>query len=266
MDRIVFAERWREIFAASGFKSFSDFFLYSSGEIINPKGKRNVQTLKLTDNGLSRVVYIKRFNYPHLKDMISSFKSFGRCLSQAAIEWENANFLLKRNIGTYKPLCFGEKIICGLERKSFFVSEKLDGLCLSDFVRENWNRMSRQEKEAVMADLGKFVRKIHDAQVNFPDMYIWHIFISPGKQRTEHRFSIIDLHRMEFNVTNRKKQVSNLGRFEYSLLDEYFNDSLRRLFVRSYAADVPGEDAERLYEKIKKYCRKLLSKRKQKPY
>ncbi len=266
MERIVFAEGWREVFADSGYENFNSFFKYSSGERINEKGKRNVQSLTIKRQGAAATVFIKRFNYPHLKDLVGSYFSFGRVLSQAAVEWENANFLLNKNIGTYKPVCCGEKTIFGLERKSFFVSEKIKGQCLTDFVGEKWDRISRQQKEDLLAGLGRFVRKIHNAGINFPDLYVWHIYLNDNRQSDKFDFSIIDLHRMQQNVTKREKQIHNLGRFKYSMLDKHFDESLYRIFIESYAVGGRSEDVDELAAKVIKYSHIRLGKRNQKKY
>jgi tRNA A-37 threonylcarbamoyl transferase component Bud32 len=266
LERVVFADGWQEVFSDSGYKTFNSFFKYNSGEIINEKGKRNVQSLTIRRQGAATTVFVKRFNYPHFKDLVGSYITLGRILSQAAMEWENANFLLSKDIGTYKPVCFGEKTILGIERKSFFVSERIEGQCLTDFVGENWSKISRQQKEELMAELGRFVRKIHDAGINFPDLYVWHIYLNDNRQSGKIDFSIIDLHRMQQNVTELKKQIHNLGRFKYSMLDKYFDESLYKIFIESYAGVDRLEDADELAAKVIKYSHRLLGKRNQKNY
>ena len=222
--------------------------------------------MTLGEGDKRKVIYIKRFNYPHFKDLVSSIFDFGKVLSQAAIEWENANYLLSKGIGTYSPVCYGERTIFGLERKSFFVSEEVDGICLTDFVGERWGGMSRVQKEKLMKKLGRFVRRIHDAGINFPDLYVWHVFVTKAKAGEECDFSIIDLHRIKQQVKNRSKQVRNLGRFEYSMRDKYFDDSLRQVFIESYAGDERQEEIDKLAGKVKRYSKKILSRRNQKPY
>lgn len=266
MEKVVFAEGWQEVFAENGFDSFNSFFRYRSGERINEKGKKNVQSLTIKRKEAATTVFVKSFNYPHFKDLVGSYLTFGRILSQAAVEWENANFLLSKGIGTYKPVCFGEKTIFGLERNSFFVSEKIKGQCLTDFVRENWSRVSRQQKEELMDELGRFVRKIHDADINFPDLYIWHIYLNIDMQDGKFDFSVIDLHRMQQNVTDRKRQIRNLGRFKYSMLDKYFDGSLYRIFIESYVGSERREDVDELAAKVIKYSHIILGKRNQKKY
>jgi len=266
LEKVVFAEGWQEDFAESGFDSFNSFFKYRSGERINEKGKRNVQSLTIERKIVAATVFIKRFNYLHFKDTLSSYINFGKILSQAAVEWENANFLLSKDVGTYKPVCFGEKTILGIERKSFFVSESIEGQCLTDFVAENWDKISRQKKEELMAELGEFVRKIHDAGINFPDLYVWHIYLNVSRQNDRFDFSIIDLHRMQQSVTNRKKQIRNLGRFKYSMLDKYFDKPLFRVFIESYAGRDWKGNVDELADEVNKYSHIVLGKRNQKKY
>jgi hypothetical protein len=135
---------------------------------------------------------------------------------------------------------------------------------MTDFVSEQWQNLERHEKEAIIRELGLFVRKIHDLKIGFPDLYLWHIFIKQKEGQWE--FAIIDLHRMTRNVTNINEQIKNLGRFDHSMTEKYFDKSLRRLFLESYAGkDWPGS-ADKLQEKVKKYSDAISLRRKPQPY
>ena len=79
-------------------------------------------------------LFMKRFYDPHFKDMLFTLGNFGRICSQGQCEWNNANLLLQNGIETYKPICCGWESACGFEKRSFFITEKIDGICLADFV------------------------------------------------------------------------------------------------------------------------------------
>lgn len=266
MERIFFADGWRDFFAEHGFRSFNDFFSYKGGRGIHTGGKRSVHRLTLGKADKGKVIYIKRFNYPHFKEIVGSWIRFGRPMSQAAVEWENTNYLLDRGIGTYRAVCFGERMILGIERKSFIVSKEVEGPCLTEFLGERWSGLGKEQKEELMRGLGRFVRRIHKAGINFPDLYVWHIFVQEGKTDGEYDFSIIDLYRMEQNVKDRDKQVRNLGRLEYSMLDKYFDEGLRHLFLESYAGDEWPGGIDGLASDVKRYSKKILGRRNQKQY
>ena len=264
MEKVVFAQSWQSFFAELGLKSFVDFFSFSD-ERLNESSKREVQMLTFGEDANTKKFFLKRFFYSHLKDTIFTMRNFGLPCSQAASEWENANLLLDNGIGTYQPVCYGEQTIFGLERKSFLLTEKIEPPCLADFVDQNWSRMAREEKEKLIIALAKMIRKMHNAKISMPDLYIWHIFVDK-KEDGDYDFAIIDLHRMKQNITSQSEKIKNLGRLNYSMLDKYFDQDLRRLLIESYAEKDDAGVVAVLVKKVKKYTDTLLSKRNQKPY
>jgi len=208
---------------------------------------------------------MKRFFRPHLKDVFFAWRNLGKFCSQAQYEWENAGLLLDNGIETYRPVCFGENTKWGIENKSFIITEKLKGQVLTDFVRQNWHNLDRHEKEKVVAGLAVFVRRIHTLKISLPDLYVWHIFISKNSDG-EYDFAVIDLHRMSRNVTNINIQIKNLGRLDYSMLDKYFDEDMRHLFIKSYTGqDWPG-DIVVLTRKVKMFSKAISSRRRRQEY
>jgi len=266
VEKIVFADNWQKFFAEFGLKSFDDFFYYSRGNIINKNKKREVITLDLGEAAQKKEFFIKRFTRPYFKDMLFTWRNFGEPCSQARCEWENTKLLLRNNINTYKPVCYGERSICGIERNSFIVTEKLKGEALTDFVRQNWQQLNKQQKEKVITDIAVFIRRIHKSKISMPDLYVWHIFLKENPADGKWEFAVIDLHRMSHNVTNNKHQLKNLGRLLHSMTDSYFDEDLKKLFIKSYAGDDWSGDINTLIAQIKKCSDKVSAKRKPKPY
>jgi len=265
VGKVVFVKSWQPIFAESGLKLFEDFFDYSGGQRIGKNNKREVITFHLGRAEAKKQFFMKRFFNPHLKDMLFTLRNFGRFCSQAACEWKNANILLQNNIDTYKPICYGERINYGLEKKSFFLTEKLPGSCLTNFVADNWSQLTQQRKEKIIVSLAKLIRRVHNARISLPDLYVWHIFITE-KPNGEYDFAIIDLHRMKQNVTNKNQQIRNLARLHHSMRDKYFDDKIKQLFIESYAADNWPSDVGSLVAKIKSHSKKISTRRNPKEY
>jgi len=266
LEKVVFAGTWWKFFAKFGLESFDDFFDYSQGQTINKNTKRNVSELAFGEGDNRKVFFRKRFFSPHVKDMIFAWRSFGSLISQAAVEWHNANMLFENGIETYRPVCYGAQTKFSLERKSFFITEKLSGMALTDFVSEKWSQLSQQQKEAIIVSLGKLVRKIHEAQISLPDLYIWHVFIKENLNSEQYDFAVIDLHRMGHNISNQNQLLKNLGRLDHSMIDEHFDEAIRQLFVECYAGnDWPG-GAKSLALKVKKYSKALSARRKPRLY
>ena len=265
MRRIVFANPWSEFFAEFGLESFDDFFENLPAKSIGVNKKRNVVTFSLGPNSQSKRFFMKRFSHPHLKDILFSWRNIGRPCSQARYEWENAGLLLDNGIDTYRPICFGEKITCGIESCSFFVTEELRSQCLTDFVRQNWSRLQQRQKEKIITGLAAFVRKIHALNISLPDLYVWHIYITEDAGG-RYDFAVIDLHRMSRNVTGRSQKIKNLGRLHHSMLDSYFDEELKRLLVESYAADSQAGDVTKLLAQVKRYSDAVSAKRRRVQY
>ena len=266
MEKIVFAETWQKFFAKFGLESFDDFFDYSQGQIINKNAKRNVCELALGEGDNRKVFFRKRFFSPYVKDMIFAWRSFGRLTSQAAVEWHNANMLFENGIETYRPVCYGAQTRFGLERKSFLITEKLPGIALTDFVSEKWAQLSQQQKEAIIVSLGKLVRKIHEAQISLPDLYLWHVFIKENLNSEQYDFAVIDLHRMGHNISNQNQLLKNLGRLDHSMLDKYFDERLRKLLIESYAGNNRPEEITNLIRQVKKCSSAIWTQKRTKPY
>ncbi|MHC4193333.1 MAG: lipopolysaccharide kinase InaA family protein [Planctomycetota bacterium] len=265
-QKMVFTDDWQAIFAKRGLRSFDDFFEYRGPQAENDS-KRQISIITVGDCPGHKTFFIKRFHYSHFADAIFALRNFGRLCSQAQIEWENAKLLFDIGVETYRPVCYGTQTMCGLERKSVLVTEELQYQCFTDYVAGNWLTLSNQQREGIIISLAKLVRKVHDAEIGFTDLYVWHIFIrEKANDNIAYDFALIDLHRMERNVRNRARQIKNLGRLNYSMLDKYFDQATRRLFVESYAGDDWPGDVAKLQAEVKKYSDALLLKRNQKPY
>jgi len=291
VKRIFFEESWARFFAGFGLKSFDDFFQYRGGQTIGKNNKRDVVTFKLGRDEQEKQFFMKRFFHPHFKDMLFARWNIGEFCSQARYEWESTKLLFDNEIRTYSPACYGEKMRWGLESKSFIVTEKLKGMSLTDFAQQNWQRLNRRQKEEIIVDLAVFIRRIHSKNLSLPDLYVWHIFLNenqskgepaarrvadtsrqatvpaaPERQRGEWEFAVIDLHRMSHNVTNKKDQLKNLGRLLHSMTERYFDNELKRLFIKSYAGNDWSGDINSLAAQVKKYSDKISARRKPKAY
>jgi len=265
VKRIVFADSWSAFFGEFNLKSFDDFFENLPAETIGVNRKRNVVTFSLGSDSQKKKFFMKRFSHPHFKDMLFSFRNIGRPCSQARYEWENIRLLLDNGIETYRPVCFGEKITCGIENSSFLVTKELQSQCLTDFIRENWDGFQQQQKEKIVTSLAAFIRKIHASNICLPDLYVWHIYITENTDG-EYDYAVIDLHRMSRNVTSRSRKIKNLGRLHHSMLDSYFDEELKQLFVKSYAADGQDGDIAALLAQVEKYSDTVSARRRQVQY
>jgi len=258
VERIIFAESWREFFGGVGLESFGDFYDYPGGTRIGKNERRNVYRLVFGEGPDAKVFYIKRFHNSHLKDMLSARCNFGRLTSQAGVEWSNANLLFENGIDTYKPVCMGERTICGLERKSFVITEQLKSTCLLDFVIKKWHALERPRQDRIIIAMAQLARKAHQANISLQDLYLWHIFIDEESLEDDCRLSVIDLHRMLRNIKDPNKKITDMGALYWSMSSDYFDAEHKDLLVATYSRDDCKED---VLEKIRKRARVLDNRR-----
>lgn len=267
INSIEFDPAYETIFAQNGLMTFDALFAYSQGQKVNHNERRDVMALQLPAEG-GATFFMKRFHCPHLKDMLFTFRNFGTLCSQAELEWRNARTLLDNGIETYRPVCWGAETFCGIERRSFFVTQKIEGQSLIEFLFERWDAFGSSEKEALVKAMARFFQKIHRAHLSLPDSYLWHLFVmAPIDPPHGYRFAIIDLHRMKIHAAAPRHAAGNLGALLFSLPDEWFDDRLCQLFLDTYLEPSNGislvhRDA---FLRTLKKRRLLLAARRQKP-
>jgi len=268
VEKITFADSWQRVFAEFGLKSFQDFFNYSSGPLINKNSKRDVRMITFSYNKSCRVFFLKRFYRPHLKDIISAWRHYRLFTSQAAVEWNNANTLLRHNIKTYIPLCLGEQTCAGVERKSFLVTERLQATPLSEFITNKWNQLDRAARERVITAIAKLVRCLHSLNISLPDLYTWHIFIDSAEnlQNRPISLSVIDLHRMRQATKSQTTKIKDLGSLFWSMPPECFNKELKELFLQTYTGQGSPAAQITLAKAIGRRERKIAKRRRRRPY
>lgn len=231
------------VFSQHGLKTFDDFFSIESGRVINRNEKRDVTVLRLAAGDGQRVYFMKRFFCPHPKDMLFTFRNFGRFCSQAELEWRCANILLENGIETYHPVAWGVQTRFGIERRSFFITEKIDGKSLIEYLLEHWDGFDSSQQEKLVVGLAQFFRSLHRAKLSLPDSYLWHLFVlEPILPDAPYRFAIIDLHRMQVHAAAARHAARNLGALLFSLPDEWFDGRLRELFLQTYLDTCGGAD------------------------
>ncbi len=269
MIKIEFKKGWAPLFEDAGFVSLEDFFDYSAGQTINKNKKREVVAMTFNTVGAKKELFMKRFFKPHFKDMLFTIRNFGSLCSQAACEWKNINILLRHGIATYHPVCYGQQMHLGLEKKSFIITEKINGPPLTDFVAANWLQLAQPQKEKIITAIAKFIRKIHNAKISLPDLYLWHIFITKTPlpdEVSEDDFAVIDLHRMRINAANRNGRIKDLGALDFSMSEKYFDDGLREFFLNAYTNTAGGGERIALSRKIKNRSRVLAARRRRPDY
>lgn len=264
--KVVFEDSWEEFFSKFNLRSFDDFFNYSSGKIVNKNRKRTVIMLTLGDGHNQKTFFMKCFQDPQYKDIFSAWYNFGKPTSQAAVEWNNARLLLSLGVDTYRPVCFGEKTQWGLEKKSFFVTEKLNSMELTEFVSQKWLQLEQTQQKKIVSDIAKLIRRIHSLNIRLPDLYLWHIFIREDSLNGSRQLSIIDLHRMARNIMSEPKIIKDVGKFYWSMPKKYFNDEIKNFFLNDYMGDNWNDSKTAFVKRVQKRAAIIEKRRRQKRY
>jgi hypothetical protein len=236
MERLVFADAWQEFFGRHRLKTFSQFFHGLQGLCVNRNSKRNVLKLTVKDPS-ARTFFLKRFYRSQFKDTLGAVWRFGRPMSQAAVEWTNVHHLQGHGIRTCKPVCFGEQMTLGFERRSFLLTEQVKGVCMANFLAERWRGLDRAGRERIVVEMARLARRMYDVNVSLPDLYVWHLFIRPDPTADGYALSVIDLHRMVPKAWTTPGRLKSLVRLHWSMSPRYFDDELKELLVSTYNED-----------------------------
>jgi len=255
MERLVFADAWQDFFRRHRMETFCHFFDDVQGFCVNENSKRNVLRFTIEDTPV-RTFYLKRFYRAQIKDTIGAVWRFRRPMSQGAIEWTNARHLQSHGIQTGHPVCCGEQMVAGFERRSFLVTEKVEGVCMVDFLDRQWGDLNRTEKERVVVELARLVRRLHDVNVSLPDLYIWHVFIQPDPGGGGYALSVIDLHRMIPNARTAFDRFRSVSRLHWSMSSRYFDDGLKDRLISAYMEN-SRIDLDRLMRSIRRNAQTL---------
>ena len=262
MKKIIFETGWQSFFESHQLHGFDDFFHFDRGRLINQNSKRNVVVFELVQDGQARTFFMKRFIQPHYKDMLSAFIQFGKLCSQAEVEWRNARILLRHGIETYHPVCCGVRGRFGLERQSFFITEQIDGDCLTDHLSEHWAGLDTAGQQGLVVRLGLFFQKIHAAGIALPDSYIWHVYRIPTPAAPDgFELGMIDLHRMKLRCRGLRAAAKDLGAFLFSLPDGFMDDTLRSVFMDTYLRDGRIRSTAAFSESVHRWEQKIATRR-----
>jgi hypothetical protein len=166
------------------------------------QGSRNsIKLFELEDFTIN----VKSFKEPNFINKVI-YKYFRKSKAQRSFEY--ANFLLKHNIGTPKPIAYFENVsFLGL-KDSYYVSEHLEcDLTYRELVQTDY-----PDTDTILRQFTQFTFTMHEKGIEFLDH-------SPGNtlivKRTEgtYDFYLVDLNRMKFHTQmNFETRMKNLSK------------------------------------------------------
>lgn len=185
--------------------------------------RRNIEEILLNFNSIGQSFFAgKKHRRNHLKVVeregvklnIKSFKlpnlinryvyAFIR-ESKAERSFKFAEELIKKGVGTPKPIAFAEETNNGALTKSFYMSEHLDyDLTFRDLD------LSIPEHEDILRAFTRFTFNMHEKNIKFLDH-------SPGNtliqlNNGDYQFYLVDLNRMNFKPLDFTERMKNFSR------------------------------------------------------
>lgn len=180
----------------------------NSGTILAPGNRNLIKTFDYQGQSIA----VKSFKTPiFINGFI--YKYFRK--SKAKRSFENANFLINKNIGTPKPIAYFEKFEGLFLKKSYYICENLD----YDFMfRVIFDNQQSFNLEKLLRSIADFSFKMHEAGIEFLDH-------SPGNtlikvdEKGNYNCYLVDLNRMKFHdsmsIELRMKNLNKLTPNDY---------------------------------------------------
>lgn len=174
----------------------------TSGEIFI-KGNRNTIKLFQLDN---LTLNIKSFKEPNLINKIA-YRYFRKSKAQRSFEY--ANYLLKNNIGTPKPVAYFENTSLFGLKDSYYVSEHLQ----CDLTYRELVETTYPDAENILRQFTQFTFSMHEKGIEFLDHSPGNTLIIKRPEGT-YDFYLVDLNRMKFHTKmdfeTRMKNLSKI--------------------------------------------------------
>ena len=212
------------------------------------KGSRNTIKSNFLDD---EKVTIKFFATPGLfKSIIYSFFKD----SKAKRSFDYANYLIKNDVQTPKPIAFiEEKNSFGLLKNSYYLCSHID----YDFtIRELIHNPIFPERTIILEQFATFTFKMHEAKINFLDH-------SPGntlivkKDSANYDFYLIDLNRMKFEKLSIENRMDNFKKM-------WLSKTMVKVIAKKYA-QLSSQSDEKLHQillqKTKEFKGKITKKK-----
>lgn len=193
------------------------------------KGRRNLIKIVEKDGKRFNIKSFKQPNYINRYVYVLFRKS------KAERSFEFAEKLIKRGIGTPKPIAYAEETSNGALTKSFYISEHLDyDLTFRDLD------LTKAGHEDVLRAFTRFTYKLHEQKIEFLDH-------SPGNtliqlNNGDYQFYLVDLNRMNFKPLNFIERMKNFARLTT-------DKSIVKIMAEEYA-DIYGKPEAAVFERM----------------
>ncbi|MDR1850028.1 MAG: lipopolysaccharide core heptose(I) kinase RfaP [Zoogloeaceae bacterium] len=163
----------------------------------------------------------------------------------AGQEWRALSRLQSAGVPTMTVLAFGEQGLNPARRRSFIITQEIAPAMDLEAYTQPWRESppAPAEKRALISEVARMTRQMHQAGVNHRDCYICHFLRQdapvPSKptEKTAPRLFLIDLHRAQVRASvPRRWRDKDLAGLYFSALEIGLTRLDRLYFLRAYFA------------------------------
>jgi len=148
---------------------------------------------------------------------------------RAAREFDALDRLRKAGIPVAEP------VACGVhEGRSFVITREVAG---ARILKDLAPSLSRPARAAILRELGRLVRSVHEAGVRDDDLHLGNVLVTGTDEAP--RLTLIDVHRAGFGIVERAERVQGLG-FLLLAMRTLFSRADQRRFLRAYWGEEPA--------------------------
>ncbi len=205
---------------------------YRGDLVKDHRGRRDIFRIKATDaEGRPLVLFLKRNWRPYKKDGLTSCLRRGKVWSIARREWENSRALEAAGFRVAGLVAYGEELKPLWETFSFIITEAAPGQTVEQFLREC---RDRAERRRVLDALAREIRRLHEAGLATPDLFLRHLFVDIARGGPE--FCLIDMARLDqMGSLSARRRARDLAALNVSAPLWLVSASERVRFLKVYA-------------------------------
>jgi len=221
--------------------NLADVFTFNQGQSLSKPGLGTRERLRIElprENGDKVVLYLKRYGYPGLGQLVKRMITRRSRLAAAVYDFDAALALAQNSIAVARPIAVGQKSNWLGEKRSFVIIEELpqaDALerLLPDKAERQKDYWLLGDNKELLKRIAALVGRFHQKGFYHRDLYLAHIFLG-NNNRGEEILSLIDLQRVfKPLIFRRRWWVKDLAQLYYSGRDYFSRTDIIR-FLREY--------------------------------
>lgn len=197
-NKVVINPDWEALLQLHRLDSVEAVYAVRTGRVLKSGTATELRRIELSEQGLRREVYVKKYWYPTFHDRWSGFyRGTFLGVSKVRREFENLVRLRAWGLDAPTPVAYGEERQNRWLRRSFLISEGVaEALSLDLFIRDILPTLPAPEQHETRGELiqrlAGYTRRMHDHGFVHHD-YFWRNILLNGQSLA--RFSLIDSHK-----------------------------------------------------------------------